>query len=96
VALKVVITATAQADLIDIWSWIAEESPAAGDRVLDRMQEVAHKLAELPKMGRAREELHPGLRSFVVGSYVLFYMVSSESLEVIRILHGRRDIDELF
>ena len=95
-ALNIVITATAQEDLVDIWSWIADESPASADRVLDRMQEVAHKLAELPKMGRARDDLLPGLRSFVVGSYVMFYMVSPESLEVLRILHGRRDIDDMF
>jgi toxin ParE1/3/4 len=96
VALNVVITASAREDLVDIWAWIAGDSPDSADRVLDRVYEVVQQLAELPNMGRARDELLEGLRSFVVGSYVVFYMVSTDSLVLLRVLHGRRDTASMF
>jgi len=96
VALSLVISASAQTDLLDMWAWIAEDNLGAADGMLDRVLEVANRLAEWPEMGRAREELREGLRSFAVGSHVGFYRAGAERLEVVRVLHGRRDVDTLF
>lgn len=95
-ALPLAISASAKADLLEIWAWVAEDSPAAADRMLDRLYEVAGNLGELPKMGRPREELGEGLRSFVVGSHVVFYRARPDRLELVRVLHGRRDVDAQF
>jgi toxin ParE1/3/4 len=46
-------------------------------------------------MGRTREELGPGLRSVLVQRYVLFYRVTTSGVEVLRILHGVRDLESL-
>jgi len=96
VALPLFISASAKADLLDMWTWIADIDPDAADGMLDRVQEVASKLSEWPEMGRAREELGEGVRSFVVGSHVVFYRIAAERLELVRVLHGRRDVDTLF
>jgi len=56
----------ARLDLIDIWNYIADDNEAAADRLLDRIEQ--------PKAGRERAELAPGLRSFPVGNYLLFYL----------------------
>jgi toxin ParE1/3/4 len=53
-------------------------------------------LANAPKAGREREELEAGLRSFVEGSYIIFYRIVSGSIEIVRVLHGARDIESLF
>ena len=53
-------------------------------------------LASNPMMGRRRDELFPGLRSFAVGSHVIFYRVMSDGTDVIRVLHAARDIPSLF
>jgi len=47
-------------------------------------------------MGRARPELGHGLRSFVVGQYVVFYRPSTKGIEIVRVLHGARDIGATF
>jgi len=47
-------------------------------------------------MDRCRDELAPGLRSLPVGNYVVFYRGREGGIEVIRVLHGARDIDALF
>lgn len=90
-------TRQAEADLLEIWLYIAEEGglPAA-DRVLLSVDQKCQALAGSPGMGRRREELAPGLRSFPVGNYVVFYRVREDAIEVIRVLHGARDIEAIF
>jgi toxin ParE1/3/4 len=52
-------------------------------------------LSNFQDAGRSREELAPGLRSFLVKQYVIFYRVIPEGIEVIRVLHGSRDMDQV-
>ena len=37
----------------------------------------------------------PGSRVIVHGEYVAFYLVSTETVEIVRVLHGRRDLANL-
>jgi toxin ParE1/3/4 len=85
----------ARADLIDIWNYVADDSPAKADRLLDTVNKLCQTLARFPKMGRARNELGVSLRSFPVGNYVIFYREVSKGMEIIRVLHGARDIEGL-
>jgi toxin ParE1/3/4 len=82
----------AEADLIDIWLYIAEDSPENADGLLDRFDATFARLAEFPDMGRARPRLAPNLRSFSVSEYVIFYRPVQDGIEVVRVLHGRRRI----
>ena len=50
-------------------------------------------LAANPSAGRARDDLAPKIRSFPVGNYIVFYLPLSDGIEVVRVLHGRQDID---
>jgi toxin ParE1/3/4 len=53
-------------------------------------------LASSPAMGLGRDELAKGLRNFPVGRCVIFYRPIPKGVEIVRVLYGRRDIDELF
>jgi len=86
----------AEADLAEIWWYIAQDSPDAADVFLDQIEERCAVLAQFPLMGTAREDLLPFLRSLVVGSYVVFYLPVNGGIEIVRVLHGRRDLDALF
>jgi toxin ParE1/3/4 len=44
-------------------------------------------------MGRARDDLRPGLRSFAVGQYVIIYAIEDEDVEFLHVFHGRQDIE---
>lgn len=85
----------AQEDLIEIWSYIAQFSEEAADKIIDAIYQKADLLARSPYLGKERSELHPGLRSFVIEKYVLFYRPIDNGIEVVRVLHGARDIDQL-
>ena len=47
-------------------------------------------------MGRMREELRPQIRSLAVPPYIVFYRPQPDVIEIIRVLHGARDIDAIF
>ena len=53
-------------------------------------------LEEHPFAGRSRDEIRPGLRSVVASPHVVFYRVTDGVAEVVRVLDGRQDLDEIF
>ncbi len=89
-------TPQAKQDLLDIWDYIADDSVRSADRVLDTLTATAERLAATPLAGRARPELARNLRSYPQGNHVLFYRPADWGVEIIRILHGARDLPELF
>jgi toxin ParE1/3/4 len=83
-------------DLTEIWSYVAEDSLANADNLAVRFDKAFTLLARRPGLGRARPELYPNLRSFVVRKYVVFYLPLPNGIDVIRVLHGVRDIETVF
>jgi toxin ParE1/3/4 len=90
------ISDTARKDLDDIWWYIAQENPVAADSLIARLLQKLPTLASMPQMGRKRDDLFSGLRSFPVGDYVIFYSPLKDGVEVVRVLHGARDLPPLF
>ena len=86
----------AETDILEIWDYIADDSLTAADRWVDQLDEQFRVLATQPMMGRARNELAPGVRSFPCGRYVVFYVPLDDGIDVVRVLHGARDIDAVF
>ena len=86
----------AEADILEIWDYIAEDSILDADRWVDRLDEKLALWATQPMMGRSRDELAPGIRSLAFGRYVVFFEPLSDGIDVVRVLHGSRDIDATF
>ncbi|MBW4567460.1 MAG: type II toxin-antitoxin system RelE/ParE family toxin [Tolypothrix carrinoi HA7290-LM1] len=86
----------AEADLLDIWDFIANKSFERADWFLQKIESKLKMLASTPGMGRKRDELVPNLRSFPVGNYLIFYRPVNQGIEVLRVLHGARDIPSIF
>lgn len=90
---------TAELDLDDIWLYVARESGSIeiADRLIDAINNRFLVLAGFPYIGRSREEdIGPGYRSVAVGEYVIVYCVADEDALILRVVHGRRDLDALF
>ncbi len=83
----------AKSDLVEIWDYIAENSEARADAFIQTIGQKLQILAERPNIGRPRDELVDALRSFPVGRYVIYYMPIEDGIDVVRVLHGARDID---
>ena len=93
---EVLRTPEARLDLCDIWEYIAYDNVSAADQLVEAIDSKCRLLAGMPELGRQREELSSRLRSWVVGNYVIFYRPQPRGIEVVRVLHGRRNFPALF
>jgi len=83
-------------DLLEIWLTLSSDGVRRADAYLDKIEQQLKRCAEHPRMGRSRDELAAGLRSLIVYPYVVFYRPIDEGIDVIRVLHGARDLDAVF
>lgn len=93
---RLVVRPRALTDLAEIWAYIAGDSPERADAFADLLAGKFEALARHPGIGRPRSELAADIRSFTVGRYVIFYLVASRGVEIVRVLHGSRDIEAMF
>jgi toxin ParE1/3/4 len=89
-------TSRALLDVAEIALTIAEDNPHAADRWLELIDGKFGFIAQTPELGRKRFELAPNLRSLPVGNYVIFYLPLPDGIQIVRVLHGARDIPALF
>ncbi|HZA67930.1 MAG TPA: type II toxin-antitoxin system RelE/ParE family toxin [Geminicoccaceae bacterium] len=83
-------------DLGEIRKYIARDDPAAARRFVAGIRTRCRLLAEQPYIGRERSEIRPGLRSLSFQSYVVFYRIIDDSVEIVSVVHGSRDIEAMF
>lgn len=89
----------ASRDLDGIWEFIAGEyldNIDTADRFIDRLEKSLHNLVDNPFMGRERPDLAANVRSHAVGDYLIIYRAAALGIDVVRIVHGSRDIGRLF
>ena len=93
------LSAEAEAELDGIWYYIASGSGSAevADRFIDSLTKRFYLLATNPHIGRRRDDdLRPGMRSFPVGEYLILYRIDGESVLILHVVRGSRDIQALF
>ncbi len=88
---RVVVSPLAQADIDEIWDYIARDSIRNADRFVDRIEERFGLLAANPRLGIARDDLRLGLRRFGHARYLIYYRLRQGGIEVIRVIHGARN-----
>jgi toxin ParE1/3/4 len=89
-------TSQSEQDEFDIALYIARDNPAAAKRLLQRFDRKLERLAEFPGLGRSRDDLMPGLRSYPIKKYLLLYRAVDDGIELLRVLHGMRDLKKHF
>lgn len=92
----VVYTARARADLEDIWLRIATDSPAAADRLIDRIAGRCASLGDHPELGPRRPEIAADARMLVIDDYLALYRSTRDGVVIVRVVHGARRLEGLF
>ncbi len=93
---RIRISPRASEDLLELWDYIADDSVANADGFIDKLHETMEMLGRQPKSGRRREELAAGIQCFPLGRYMIFYRGVRDVIEIVRVLHGSRDIGSIF
>ncbi len=89
---NLIISEAAAADIRDIALYIATQNTYAAERFVISLKERLQVLAEQPSIGRTRDELLEGVRSFTINDHVIFYKTDDDSVKIGRVLHGSRDV----
>jgi toxin ParE1/3/4 len=88
-------------DLIGLATYIAEDNLDASDLFLQAAEETFKQLGEIPQMGKfcqfsdhdlagIRQQAIKGFRK-----YLIFYRLTDEGVEILRVIHGARDIEAI-
>ena len=93
---RVIRSVQAQLDLEGILDYLDSQSTEAADRFATKFDQACELHAEHPQIGASSEEYAPNLRHFTVWNYAVFYRPIEGGVELIRIIHGARDIPKLF
>jgi toxin ParE1/3/4 len=93
---KVHYSSLAARDLWENAEYIARDKPDAAYHWVEAVEDTCARLALYPEMGERREIRNLGrCRSFTCGKYVVFFRGVSDGVEIIRIVRGDRDIEQL-
>jgi plasmid stabilization system protein ParE len=78
-------------DIIDLWTFIANDSPQAARRVREDILDAIRALVPFPNQGHKRPDLTSRpLRFTVVHEYLIAYAPDEKPMWVIAVIHGRR------
>src|ERR1700730_9528690 len=79
--MRIVRTARAEEDLIDVLTYIGLDGELAAYRVLDELERKTTLLASNPNIGRERFDIAAGVRSLVSGSYLILYRILTDEVD---------------
>lgn len=84
-------------DVGHLWDYYADVAGrASADKIIREISMVVQTIDEFPSSGRRRDEVRAGLRSLAATPHVVFYRLNGDRPEIVRVLDGRQDIEEIF
>jgi toxin ParE1/3/4 len=91
-----IVSPLAKQDMREIWKFLAKVNCLNADSLIKEITSKFFTLAQFPEMGRPRNDLLIYLRSFAVKNYLILYQPNSQGVEILRVVHGSRDIAKIF
>jgi toxin ParE1/3/4 len=85
----------ALADFDALYDYIARDNPRAAAQVLRTLDRSIQLLAVQPKLGRVFRHRRHRLRLLTHGEYLVFYRERPGVIEIVRVIHGRRNIPDI-
>lgn len=93
--MRLVFARTAKTDLRQIADYIAEQSPDRAESFIEELREKSAKIVYQPYAYPPRDDLAPDLREAIHKSYLILFRTTDTQVEIVRIVHGARDLKNL-
>ena len=90
------ITTSASQDLEEISDYFLERSVDAGDRFVREFSRKCQRIAQFPFIGKSYDQVSPGLQGLSLMNYIVFYRVSENDVEILRVVSGYRNLQDVF
>ncbi|HEX4589611.1 MAG TPA: type II toxin-antitoxin system RelE/ParE family toxin [Gemmataceae bacterium] len=79
-----------------MWRFVADTSEPRADRLIDELIKKFQEIADQPLLLGSNDEMFgSGNRTSLAGDYIIFYVVAAGGIEIIRVIHGARDIEAM-
>jgi len=97
--IRIIKRPAAKRDLVEQADFIAQDNLEAALRFLDAAEKTFAQLARLPRIGKSRKvksRVFANVRQFPITGfekYLVFYRPIKGGIEVLRVLHGARDLN---
>ena len=82
-------------DIESIVLTIAADNPVAAQNWYDRLYKTIETLGTMPEMGAPRFDVRPDMRLFPMGKYLILYRANEDSAEIVRVVNGAREWQDL-
>ena len=86
----------AEQDLEEIWLYLGKQNELLADQQIAQILDKFPMLSQFPAMGRRRDDLLTGIRTFPIKPYIIFYAKIANGIEIVRVLHQSRDMETQF
>jgi toxin ParE1/3/4 len=84
-------------DIDHLWDYYAHiAGRTTADKIVREIAQVVKTIDDFPFAGRERDEIRAGLRSLTAAPRIVFYRLNNSRPEIVRVLDGRQDIEEIF
>ena len=93
--IRLIFSSNAETDFEQIGDYIAKDNLDAAISFVERLRQRCRQIAEFPGFGRRRSDLRSGYRSVTEGEYIILYVASSDKVEIVRVVHGKRDLGKV-
>ena len=83
-------------DLQIITDYLAKTNLTTAEKLINQFEKKCLYLVQFPKIGRIYSHIRPYLRGLPLNGYIIFYRLSQDTVEIMRIVRGNRDLEALF
>lgn len=94
--IPVVFAPSAEKDITDIGEYIRKDNPQRAETFVEELIAKAEAIGHMPERYPKRSNVRPGLRVAVHAKYLIFFQLRSDSVEIVRVIHGARDLYRAF
>ncbi|WP_072622675.1 type II toxin-antitoxin system RelE/ParE family toxin [Spirulina major] len=93
---RLIIAQEASRDLAAISDYFLDKSVDAGERFVEKFGQKCQYLAQFPYLGKSYTFIDPDLRGISMLGYIIFYQIVDEGIEILRVVSGYRDVEQVF
>jgi len=86
----------AEQDLEEIGDYIARDNPERALSFVEEIEQHCYRVAETPTAFPERDDIAQGLRMAVHGKYLILYRILTDCVQIVRVVHGARNLTDLF
>jgi toxin ParE1/3/4 len=93
---RYLINVVASRDLNEIADYFANNNLEAGEEFFQAFNRKCQQLVAFPNSGKSYANIRADLRGLSVAGYIVFYRLLDDRIEILRVVSGRRNLQDLF